>query len=195
MVFLKSKPNESNLMEAKSDMQLLVGIRNRNSTAFDELFHKYYKLLCGYAYLYLKEEEESKDIVQNLFIELWEKKRFDKLNGDVKSYLYRAVRNRCLNYLRNTETRARKQSDYEKLSEDNYQMQDKEMFEQIYKKLEANLNDLPRQRKEAISLVYLHDKKYQDVAETMGISINSLKTHLKIGLKNLREKLKKTTKY
>ncbi|MEH6306707.1 RNA polymerase sigma-70 factor [Olivibacter sp. CPCC 100613] len=179
-------------MEAKSDMQLLVGIRNRNPTAFDELFHKYYKLLCGYAYLYLKEEEESKDIVQNLFIEIWEKKRLDKLNGDVKSYLYRAVHNRCLNCLRNTETKIRKQTDYEKSGENSQeQSQDKEMLEHIYRKLEANLDDLPRQRKEAISLVYLHEKKYQDVANTMGISINSLKTHLKIGLKNLREKLKK----
>lgn len=179
-------------MEAKSDMQLLVGIRNRNPSAFDELFHKYYKVLCGYAYLYLKEEEESKDIVQNLFIEIWEKKRLDKLDGDVKNYLYRAVHNRCLNYLRNTETRIRKQSDYERLNgEVNCRPQEKEMLEHIYKKLEANLEDLPRQRREAISLVYLQEKKYQDVADTMGISINSLKTHLKIGLKNLREKLKK----
>ena len=55
----------------------------------------------------LKDEEDAKDIVQSLFIEIWEKRRFEYLERNVKSYLYKSVRNRCLNYLRNNETNLR----------------------------------------------------------------------------------------
>ncbi|MFC6098910.1 RNA polymerase sigma factor [Olivibacter domesticus] len=178
-------------MEAKTDAQLLAGINSRNIIAFDALFHKYYKLLCGYAFLFLKDEENAKDIVQNLFIEIWEKRRFEYLEGNVKSYLYKSVHNRCLNYLRNNETKLRREVDYEEHIRETDYVADHELREQVYKRLETNLDRLPKQRREAISLVYLEDKKYQDVANAMGISINSLKTHLKIGLKNLRDKIKK----
>lgn len=178
-------------METKTDAQLLAGISNRNIAAFDALFHKYYKLLCGYAFLFLRDEEDAKDIVQNLFIEIWEKRRFEYLEGNIKSYLYKSVHNRCLNYLRNNETKMRRQIDYEERVGMINNTVDHELKEQVYKRLETNLDTLPKQRREAISLVYLEDKKYQDVANAMGISINSLKTHLKIGLKNLRDKIKK----
>ena len=182
-------------METKTDAQLLAGINGRNIAAFDALFHKYYKLLCGYAFSFLKDEEDAKDIVQNLFIEIWEKRRFEYLEGNVKSYLYKSVHNRCLNHLRNNETKLRRQVDYEEHTGEINHTTDHELREQVYKRLEINLDKLPKQRREAISLVYLEDKRYQEVANAMGISINSLKTHLKIGLKNLREKIKKGNKY
>ncbi|HWV73303.1 MAG TPA: RNA polymerase sigma-70 factor [Pseudosphingobacterium sp.] len=178
-------------METKTDAQLLAGINRRSIAAFDALFHKYYKLLCGYAFLFLKDEENAKDIVQNLFVEIWEKRRFEYLEGNVMSYLYKSVHNRCLNYIRNNETKLRRQLDYEEYTRETHHATDHELREQVYKRLETNLDRLPKQRREAISLVYLEDKKYQDVANAMGISINSLKTHLKIGLKNLRDKIKK----
>lgn len=178
-------------MEAKTDMQLLAGINDRNIKAFDALFHKYYRLLCAYAYSIVKEEEEAKDIVQGLFIALWEKRRLEELEGNVKNYLYRAVHNRCLNYLRNHESKVRRHTTYEESGIQSEEEEDGQSIEMIYSALEANLKALPKQRREAISLVYLQDKKYQEVADTMGISMNSLKTHLKIGLKNLRKKLRK----
>ncbi|QNL49283.1 RNA polymerase sigma-70 factor [Olivibacter sp. SDN3] len=169
----------------------------RNIDAFEVLFQRYYKVMCAYAYFIVREEEEAKDMVQGLFIELWEKGRLDKLEGDVKNYLYKAIHNKCLNYVRNREVKLRKHLNYhdcQKYDAAVEQEDDMRSLEKVYNALEANLNELPTQRREAISLVYLQDKKYREVADTMGISINSLKTHLKIGLKNLRKKVEKLKK-
>lgn len=174
-------------MNLHSDEQLLQQLKAGQSKVYDIIFLKYYKLLCVNAYFYLHDEQEAKDLVQAFFVEIWEKKIYMRLNGDIKGYLYRSVQNRCLNYIKKKETIEKKQEVYS-LTENTYPEVDEDI-EVTYNKLDNAIGELPNQRKEALKLVYLQNKKYQEAAEIMGISINSLKTHLKIGLKNLREAL------
>lgn len=158
---------------------------------FDQLFTKHYKMLCASAYFLLKDEQAAKDIVQSLFIDVWEKKIYLRMDKDAKAYLFRSVQNRCLNYLRAIETDRGKQRD---LIELHAAMQGgsgsgNRYTENTYLALSEAIGELPEQRKRAVHLVYLSGKRYQDAADSMGISINSLKTHLKVGIRNLREKL------
>jgi RNA polymerase sigma-70 factor (family 1) len=172
-----------------SDLYLLALLKDGDIKAFDRLFLKYYKLLCANAYSLLRDEQEAKDIVQLFFVEMWEKKLFMGLEGDIKGYLYRSVHNRCLNQQRKQLTEQKKQEMF---------VQSREVYEtddQWTENEPANLQEallaMPVQRREALQLVYLQNKKYRDAADVMGISINSLKTHLKIGLRVLRERLNK----
>ncbi|MNK99173.1 RNA polymerase sigma factor SigM [compost metagenome] len=138
----------------------------------------------------MRDEQEAKDLVQAFFLEIWEKNIYMRLNGDIKGYLFRSVQNKCLNYIRQQETQSKRQeklTDY--LFNNNDTQQENGNTDRIYTKLDGALNDLSKQRKEALKLVYLQDKKYKEAADIMGISINSLKTHLKTGLKSLRETL------
>jgi len=175
-------------MNLQSDQQLLQQLKAGQTKAYDAIFLKYYKLLCVNAYFYLHNEQEAKDLVQAFFLEVWEKKVYLRLNGDIKGYLYRAVQNRCLNYIRQQESQQKKQDSYSLVTAD-ITYEKNEEIEHTYTRLDNAMEELPNQRKEALKLVYLQDKKYQEAADIMGISINSLKTHLKIGLKNLREAL------
>ncbi|MNE38011.1 RNA polymerase sigma factor SigM [compost metagenome] len=177
-------------MNIQSDQQLLQQLKTGDTKAYDAIFLKYYKLLCVNAYFYLRDEQEAKDLVQAFFLEIWEKNIYMRLNGDIKGYLFRSVQNKCLNYLRQQETQSKRQeklTDY--LFNNNDEQQENGNIDRIYTKLDGALNDLSKQRKEALKLVYLQDKKYKEAADIMGISINSLKTHLKTGLKSLRETL------
>lgn len=174
-------------MNHQPDEQLLQQLKAGKPQAYDAIFLKYYKLLCVNAYFYLHDEQEAKDLVQAFFLEMWEKKIYLRLNGDIKGYLYRAIQNRCLNYIRKQETEQKKQENYH-IAPDTTAEKNEEV-EHTYIQLDNAMEALPAQRKEALKLVYLQDKKYQEAADMMGISINSLKTHLKIGLKNLREAL------
>lgn len=176
-------------MNHHSDLYLLALLKDGDIKAFDRLFLKYYKLLCANAYSLLRDEQEAKDIVQLFFVEMWEKKLFMGLEGDIKGYLYRSVHNRCLNQQRKQLTEQKKQEMF---------VQSREVYEtddQWTENEPANLQEallaMPVQRREALQLVYLQNKKYRDAADVMGISINSLKTHLKIGLRVLRERLNK----
>lgn len=174
-------------MNHQPDEQLLQQLKEGQSQAYDAIFLKYYKLLCVNAYFYLHDEQDAKDLVQAFFLEMWERQIYMRLNGDIKGYLYRSVQNRCLNHIKRKETLEKRQEAYH-LPEHALCETDEDM-EHTYVKLDHALGRLPNQRKEALKLVYLQNKKYQDAADIMGISINSLKTHLKIGLKNLREAL------
>ncbi len=156
--------------------------------AYEELFLKYYKHLCVTAYFLIKDEDESKDIVQNLFIECWEKGTYLKLEENAKNYLTQAVRNKCLNYIRNREVQDKRVAAY--LCElDEPSTTDEEKVIQPMHLITQRFAQLPEQRRQALKLVYVENRRYQEAANQMGISLNSLKTHLKIGLKNLRSDL------
>ena len=177
-------------MAPKHDKELLQQLKNGDYKAYDLIFLKYYKLLCINSYFFLKDEQEAKDLVQNFFIEMWDKKLYMSLEGDIKGYLYRSVKNRSLNCLRTAENAAKKQVAYELVYQTDLYTEDITRPELAYNSLKEALKELPDKRREALQMVYFENKKYIDAADEMGISINSLKTHLKIGLKNLRDKIK-----
>src|SRR5690606_2512482 len=157
--------------------------------AYNTLFMKYYKLCCVNAYFYLKDEDEAKEVVQAFFVDLLENRGYMRLEGDIKGYLYRSIKNRSLNRIRTVEREAKRT---ERLIRDELSLgstEEQKGKEKMYDKLQDAFSLLSMQRKEALKLVYVKEKRYQEAADQMGISINSLKTHLKIGLKKLREAL------
>lgn len=176
-------------MISQSDTHLLDRLSNGDRNAYNEIFVKYYHMLCLNALLYLKDEEEAKDLVQHFFMDFWEKKLYLGLKGEIKGYLYRSVQNRCLNHIRNKGVQQRRIAKIEIEEDDQVEFQ--MAREMLYMAVERAMYDLPTQRREALKMVYLQNMRYQAAADTMGISINSLKTYLKIGLRNLRDKIRK----
>lgn len=176
-------------MEHDSDEILLRKLKRGDFRAYDALFMKYYKVLCLNALFFLESEEDACELVQLFFIDLWEKKHYLHLEGDVRSYCYTSVKNRCLNRRRQKEREKKREVLLLEHLEHEADAVPPKFGEAVYRLLDDALDTLPAQRKEAIRLVFLHQKKYREAADSMGISINSLKTHLKLGLKNLRDHL------
>lgn len=176
-------------MYQENDSFLLEKLKQGDKSAFDGFFVKYYKLLLANAFFYLKDEQEAKDVVQDFFFDFWDKKLYERLDGDMKGYLYRSIQNKCFNLKKR---RALEQNGvvFTGSEEFDFEEQNQEN-EDEFKQLEEAINTLPQQRKEVLQRIYFEEKKYQEAADEMGISLNTLKTHLKIGLKNLREKLTK----
>ena len=172
-------------MLANQDIQLLNRLRKGDLTAFDELYLKYYKVLCASAYFFLKSEQEAKDLVQTLFLDIWDKKLYDQFHNDIKGYLFLAVKHRCLNHIRWQKAQHLRHRGYAEL-QDETGPAGMEAVSDSYHRLHTVLDDMPAQKKAAIQMVYMHGKRYQDAADAMRISINSLKTHLKTGLQLLR---------
>jgi RNA polymerase sigma-70 factor (family 1) len=171
------------------DTLLLEKLKGGDPRAFDALYLKYYKLLVANAYFLLKDDQEAKDLAQDFLFEFWHKRLYLRLEGDIKGYLYRSIYNKCLNLKRKQTLQHQKQV---------FLMQEEPSFEenegrreQDYELLQIAIDDLPPQRREILQRIYFEEKKYQEAADEMGISLNTLKTHLKIALKNLRNQLKK----
>jgi RNA polymerase sigma-70 factor (ECF subfamily) len=87
--------------EPETDQELFSRLREGEATALDELFRRYYPELCRVALRFVINEQEAEDIIQELFVSIWEKRETQRDDlGSVGAYLRRAARNRSLNYLR-----------------------------------------------------------------------------------------------
>jgi len=171
-----------------TDQILLNDLKNGKKTAYEQVFKKYYKSLSLKAYMMLEDEMEAEDLIQNLFISMWQKSHYHSVNSSLKAYLFRAVHNQCLMALRTRKVIQQKMDEYtERINLE----KDIEQSEQTGSENTINLalNELPAQRQKAFKLVYMENKKYQDAANEMRLSVNSIKTHLKLAVKMLQEKL------
>ncbi|MEO6838440.1 MAG: sigma-70 family RNA polymerase sigma factor [Ginsengibacter sp.] len=179
-------------MHEFDDNQLLTLLRNDSLEAYEILFKRYYKMLCLHAALILMDESEAEDMVIELFVEIWDKKIYRKIEQSFKAYLFRCVRNKCINSLKNIKLSKRKQEKYSQYRKEDT-VKETSWLEQ--RELASNINnillELPAQRLKAFTLVYLEEKRYQEAADEMGLSINSVKTHLKLALRVLRNRLER----
>lgn len=170
------------------DQILLSELKTGHKSSYERVFKKYYKALAIKAFLMLDNEMEAEDLVQNLFVSMWEKSQFSSINTSLKAYLFRATHNQCLMVLRSRKTNHLRKEQFDR----DYSEEDL-IIESVIEEHEAQIkrvfNQLPPQRQKAFQLVYLDDKKYKDAAAEMGVSVNSLKTHLKLAIKMLQQKL------
>lgn len=166
-------------------------LHNEEIHAFKLLFDKHYKPMVLKAWTMLEDKMEAEDIVQKLFVDLWENKFWKNVHKSSEAYVYVALRNRCLKVIRK-----RKFSPVEdvhsSMRQNYYTIDSDDNNEDLYHHIKHVMDDLPKQRLQTLNLVYLENKKYQEAADEMGISINSVKTHLRLALKYLRSRISVT---
>jgi RNA polymerase sigma factor (sigma-70 family) len=174
-------------MKILNDAQIMELLVMGNKEALEMLFKKYYKLLTISAFYLLKDEMEAEDMVQAFFVDFWERQLFNNINSSLKAYLTTAIRNRCLKEIEKEAVRQKKIADYQ------YTISEIEEEQEVICgeiNVEKILADLSVQRFQAVTLVHYQNKKYKEAAYEMGISVNSLKTHLKLAFKTMRNGVK-----
>jgi RNA polymerase sigma-70 factor (ECF subfamily) len=174
-------------MKILNDAQIMELLVMGNKEALELLFKKYYKLLTISAFYILKDEMEAEDMVQAFFVDFWERQLFNNINSSLKAYLTTAIRNRCLKEIEKEAVRQKKLADYQ------YTISEIEEEQEVICgeiNVEKILADLSVQRFQAVTLVHYQNKKYKEAAYEMGISVNSLKTHLKLAFKTMRDGVK-----
>ncbi len=133
----------------------------------------------------------AKEIVQVSFINLWEKRQSIDISKSVKSYLTTSIRNKCLNYLRDT-----KKFDTDIILSDvlfqevNFEQGDKLIEKELNNKITKAIDELPEKCKEIFQLNRFENLKYKEIANKLDISVKTVETQMSKALKHLREKLK-----
>ena len=160
---------------------------------FETLFRTEYKRMLLFAIHYVKEEEAAKEIVQEAFINLWEKRESIDPEREVKSYLSSSVRNRCLNYLRDNKRFNGTLLSLGGLlplpaSEEYNQIEFRELSGQIHRAIE----ELPEKCREIFRLNRFEQMKYQQIADYLNISIKTVETQMSKALAHLRSRIKQT---
>lgn len=163
-------------------MEINKGLMN-NRQQFEEMFNAYYPELVVYLCKFIKEDSVAEDIVQETFCELWSKKETYRITSNVRSFLFRSVRNAALNYL--TRTRKLTVELSREMENEIVFQEDLEAVERD-RKLYALIERLPEQRKRIFKLCLFEGLSYQEAARKLNISVNTVKTQMGRALSDLR---------
>jgi len=158
---------------------------------FELLFKSHYQNLCSYAYLFLKDPDISEDTVQDVFYKLWKNRDAVSIKTSVKSYLFRAVRNGCMNVIEHMKVR----DGYRENIEGGYNGEKQETIDhaivsELELKIRETIDRLPAERKKIFMMSRYEGLKYREIADELGISVKTVENQMYQALGFLRENLK-----
>jgi RNA polymerase sigma factor (sigma-70 family) len=174
------------ILTAESDAELLLQHNTANDMeALGELFNRYMELVYGVCLKYVKEPEEAKDCVINIFEELTTKlKKYEVEN--FRGWLYQLAKNHCLMKLRgNKKLPVMVNPDVVYLTENNH-LDDIMQKEINLNSMEYCIEQLPEEQKAVIQLFYLKEKCYKEIAETTNTDVNKVRSFIQNGRRNLK---------
>jgi RNA polymerase sigma-70 factor (family 1) len=169
-----------------SEVQIWKRVQMGEQDAVRMLFESYYSDLCRFALQWVKDADETEEIVQRFFVELWEKRLQTEIEITFRSYAFAAVRNRCLNFIKHQKVVAEHQTYMKHQNQQGYEMSHPEMDAVIQRAIQK----LPEQCGRVFVLVKIDGLKYAEVAEKLGISTKTIENHMTKALRLLREELK-----
>lgn len=175
-----------------NDEQLFKQLKADDSNAFEILFKRHYANLCRRVNTMLNDEEAAEDVVQQLFMKIWESRDTMVLPDSVAAYLFTAARNRALNYIK---SRARKSDNEIPLNnhhdELDHRTEESMDAKELQKALYAAIDSLPEKRREVFVLSRFEGKSYKEIAEMLNISVKTVEAQMGKALSTLREFISK----
>jgi RNA polymerase sigma-70 factor (ECF subfamily) len=174
-----------------SEKQVLETIQSGNESAFEMIFRAYYQPLCRYAYSFLSDKEEAEEVVQSSFITVWEKRKSLDIQTSLKSYLYRMVRNACLNVIKHEKIKQQHVAHELAVTEATYESVSQKVYaSELELKIGEAMKVLPEQCRLVFQLSRFEELKYQEIADQLQISVKTVENHMGKALKIMREQLK-----
>ena len=164
-------------------------IRRGSHHAFEALFRSYYPRLCRFAMRMTGSKHAAEELVQDLFVKLWVKRHDLKPEGSLRSYLYRAIRNQAINYLKQ-----KSRIDSPTVEPDDLRSESPNPIEELYARelrttIEEAIHLLPPRCRLIFLLHRFDGLTYSEIAEILNISVKTVETQMGRALKALRSLL------
>ena len=171
------------------DQQLIHHIQEGDEASYRQLFDVYYENLCHYAFTIVRDMDDAEDIVQAVFVKIWEKRKSWMINHTIKSYLYKAVYHQCINQVEHRAVREKYQE--RTIVEQTIHFQLPEVFpSELEERIISAINSLPPQCRTIFMLSRYEDMKYVEIASRLDISVNTIENQISKALRILRSQLK-----
>ena len=173
-----------------SDEELMREIKADNMFAFDVLYKKYSKKLYNFGYSILKSQEEAENLIQDVYLNLWENRYQVEKDSSIKYYLFTIAYNSAISIIRKKARESEFIEYLKSLQEINEEPVNVELeYNELTNKLDEIIKALPQRQKEVYLLHKVEGLKYKEIAERLNISENTIENHMSRALKIIREKL------
>lgn len=169
------------------EQQLIRLLKQRDRQAYRELFDQYFYRLFSFAVHVVFREDVANDIVQEIFIQLYEKTEVLNYDISLKTYLFNSVRNRCFNYLRDRKVEDRRKSLYAEAciwAETTDCIEEEDVLHHIREALE----ELPEKCRDICKLRFLEGKKFEEIASELNVSESTIRVQTSRGMEKLRNR-------
>lgn len=170
--------------------EMVDRIRSGDQYAFEKMFHVYYSKLCVFSNSYVKSLDLARDVVQEVFIKIWDGREDFKVRHSLKAYLYQAVRNQSLNQIEKNKQKQRLSNSLKKHEELQQEHQSSDLnTEELSQKIWKLVEELPERRRTIFILYRKHGLSYKEIAEVMNIKRKTVENQMGKSLQFLRERL------
>ena len=179
------------------NFQQNIRLKEGDPSAYEELFKQTFSRMLGYCRLFIHDQAQANDLVQECFVKLWEKRATIKSSQSVESLLFVMLRNRCLNYLRDQKLHITDKNIC--LTEENelqhlYQLdftgkEEKSLEEKLVETIRESVENLPEKRKLVFIKAKIEGKKNREVADELGISVKAVEKHLHQAKEQIRQEM------
>lgn len=170
--------------------------QNTIKSDFKDLYRTLYPKLTTYATLFLS-REEAHDVVQEVFVSVWENENLIIDTTTFSSYMYRAVYNRCIDVLRKQYTREQyatvvrtelleKEMDY--FHPDNHEIENRLFSRELYDTVHAEISKLPAKCQEVFRLYYFDQKSAKEISDELDLSKSTVENHIYNAMKTLKKR-------
>jgi len=173
-----------------NDTVLIHRLQKRDEAVFEQVFKSNYKNLHAYAFSILKDEADAEEMVQSVFYKLWERSEHLSISGSITAYLYRAVHNESLNYLKHLSVRSKHRMYVSHKTDDGSdegtsRVQTKELEDRIHQAM----NELPEQCRTIFQMSRFEELRYREIAEKLHLSVKTVENQMGKALKFMRARL------
>ncbi len=165
-------------------------LRASDTGAFTEVFQATHAPLLRYAWRFMGSEDAAQDVVQDVFLKLWQVRETLDAERSLKALLYRMVRNVALNYNRAAQHYESSAPEADQWNDEDEPASDQRVEAALLaERLQAWVAEMPERRREAFMLSRFHGFSHEEIAQIMDLTPRTVNTHIVLALKHLRERL------
>ena len=175
--------------DKKSDIQLISDIQKDSKRSFEILFDRYYQRLCLFVEMITGSPDQSEEIVQQYFIDLWERRNATYIHTSVKSYLFRSVKNQALNWIRKERRITKVGLEENHLASDSFKEtpEDSMIANQLFNQYDKAVSSLPTRTKTIYKMKFYQRMKQREIALALNVSESTVEKNVMKAIKHVRK--------
>jgi len=187
----KAVAPEPSILAVMEDEEKMENFSVSDEDTFEQLFKEYFRELHVYSFSVLRDWDLAEEVVQTLFLKLWENGSWKRVETSMKSFLYRSVYHESLNVLRQYKVRRNYENSilYTMKNETEYATSPVELNE-LEERIRISLNRLPEKCRTVFQLSRFGELKYHEIASQLGISVKTVETQMGKAIRMMRRDLK-----